>query len=140
LRFRVRYCVAVLPLDTPPIAPRVSRDLGELIERLQPRGMEPACVADKLDKTKASGRLVLTVMGSVAQWEREIIGGRTADALVHLRTNRKRVSRFAPFSYQPKMPDNAKSSWATKPRIPVTRVTQSNPLSMIDLLFLKNGP
>jgi DNA invertase Pin-like site-specific DNA recombinase len=37
---------------------------------------------------------------SVAQWERETIAERTADALAHLRANGKRVSRFAPFGYR----------------------------------------
>lgn len=36
-----------------------------------------AMVADNIDTRTAAGRLVLNVLGSVAQWERETIGERT---------------------------------------------------------------
>ena len=42
-------------------------------------------VADSINTTTAAGRLVLDVLVSVSQWEREAIGERTADALGHLR-------------------------------------------------------
>lgn len=38
---------------------------------------------DKYDTRTAAGRLVLNVLVSVAQWEREAIGERTAAALAH---------------------------------------------------------
>lgn len=38
-------------------------------------------VADSIDTRTAAGRLVLNVLLSVAQWERETIGERTKDAL-----------------------------------------------------------
>jgi DNA invertase Pin-like site-specific DNA recombinase len=79
---------------------RSVRDLGDLVERFQRSGVEFASVADNIDTTTASGRLVLNVMASVSQWEREAIGERTADALAHLRSNGKRISRFAPFGYK----------------------------------------
>jgi len=79
---------------------RSVRDLGELVERFQASGVEFASVADNIDTTTASGRLVLNVLGSVAQWERETIAERTADALAHLRSKGKRISRFAPFGYR----------------------------------------
>ena len=40
-------------------------------------------VADSIDTTTAAGRLVLNVLMSVAQWEREAIAERTRDALQH---------------------------------------------------------
>lgn len=40
-------------------------------------------VADSIDTRTAAGRLVLNVLLSVAQWERETIAERTADALQH---------------------------------------------------------
>ncbi len=48
----------------------------------------------------AAGRLVLNVMGSVSQWEREAIGERTAEALTTKRARGERVSRFAPYGYR----------------------------------------
>jgi DNA invertase Pin-like site-specific DNA recombinase len=38
-------------------------------------------VAESLDTGSASGRLVLNIMVSVSQWEREAIGERTRDAM-----------------------------------------------------------
>jgi len=40
-------------------------------------------VSDSIDTRTAAGRLVLNVLLSVAQWEREAIGERTKDALQH---------------------------------------------------------
>jgi len=97
IRRRTVDVVVVAKLDR---ITRSVRDLGELIERFQASGVEFASVADNIDTTTAAGRLVLNVMGSVAQWERETIGERTADALAHLRANGKRTSRFAPFGYR----------------------------------------
>jgi DNA invertase Pin-like site-specific DNA recombinase len=96
IRRRAVDVVVVAKLDR---ITRSVRDLGDLIERFQSSGVEFASVADNIDTTTASGRLVLNVMGSVAQWERETIGERTADALAHLRANGKRTSRFAPFGH-----------------------------------------
>ncbi len=79
---------------------RSVRDLGELIELFQRAGIEFASVADHIDTSTASGRLVLNVMGSVSQWEREAIGERTSEALAAMRANGKRVSRHAPYGYR----------------------------------------
>ncbi|HEY4000524.1 MAG TPA: recombinase family protein [Candidatus Xenobia bacterium] len=42
-------------------------------------------VADQVDTRTASGRLVLNILSSVSQWEREAIGERTRAALAHLK-------------------------------------------------------
>ncbi len=46
-------------------------------------GKQLFSVADAIDTRTAAGRLVLNVLLSVAQWEREAIGERTRDALQH---------------------------------------------------------
>ena len=79
---------------------RSVRDLGELIELFQRSGVEFASVADRIDTSTASGRLVLNVMGSVSQWEREAIGERTAEALAVMRSNGRRISRYPPYGYR----------------------------------------
>jgi DNA invertase Pin-like site-specific DNA recombinase len=48
-------------------------------------------VADSLDTRSAAGRLVLNIMVSVSQWEREAIGERTRDAMKHKRAKGERV-------------------------------------------------
>jgi len=47
-------------------------------------------VGDSIDTTTAAGRLVLNVLLSVAQWEREAIGERTSAALQHKIANNER--------------------------------------------------
>jgi len=61
---------------------RSVRDLGLLIdEHFSDGGADLMSVSEQIDTRTAGGRLVLHVLMSVAQWEREIIGERTAAAL-----------------------------------------------------------
>src|SRR5262249_18269207 len=66
-------------------------DLAELLKRFERRGVSLVSVADALDTRSAAGRLVLNIMVSVSQWEREAIGERTKDALRHKRATGQRV-------------------------------------------------
>lgn len=75
-------------------------DLGRLIELFQRSGVEFASVADNLDTSTASGRLLVNMLASVSQWEREIIGERTSESLAVLRSNGRRISRYAPYGYR----------------------------------------
>ena len=79
---------------------RSVRDLGDLVELFQRSGVEFASVGDHIDTSTAAGRLVLNIMGSVAQWEREAIGERTAEVLADMRARGRAVSRHAPFGYR----------------------------------------
>ncbi len=56
-------------------------------------GKQLFSVADSIDTRTAAGRLVLNVLLSVAQWERETIGERTRDALQHKIRNRQRCGK-----------------------------------------------
>jgi DNA invertase Pin-like site-specific DNA recombinase len=73
---------------------RSVRDLCELLERFERRGVSLISVAESLDTGSAAGRLVINIMTAVSQWEREAIGERTADALRHKRANRERVGNI----------------------------------------------
>lgn len=65
---------------------RSVRDLGALVEDWFATGRWTLLsVADSIDTRTAAGRLVLNVLASVGQWEREATGERTRDALAHLR-------------------------------------------------------
>jgi site-specific DNA recombinase len=77
---------------------RSVRDLGELLERFQRRGVALVSVSESLDTGSAAGRLVLNVMASVSQWEREAIGERTRDALRHKRAQGLRAGNV-PFGF-----------------------------------------
>lgn len=72
---------------------RSVRDLGELVETYFGPSSRWALlsVGDAIDTRSAGGRLVLNVLASVAQWEREIIGERTREALAHLKTKGVRL-------------------------------------------------
>jgi len=66
---------------------RSVKDLCELLERFERRGVALISVAESLDTSSAAGRLVLNIMTAVSQWEREAIGERTRDAMSHKRSN-----------------------------------------------------
>src|SRR6266567_1957004 len=78
---------------------RSVKDLCELLERFERRGVALVSVAESLDTSSAAGRLVLNIMTAVSQWEREAIGGRTRDAMSHKRTNGERVGNIQ-FGYR----------------------------------------
>jgi len=78
---------------------RSVKDLAELLERFTRRGVSLVSVADALDTQSAGGRLVLNIMVSVSQWEREAIGERTRDAMRHKRASGERVGTV-PFGYR----------------------------------------
>jgi len=58
---------------------RSVKDLCELLELFERKGVALVSVAESLDTGSAAGRLVITIMGAVSQWEREAIGERTRD-------------------------------------------------------------
>jgi DNA invertase Pin-like site-specific DNA recombinase len=78
---------------------RSVRDLADLLEQFNRRGVALVSVSESLDTGTAAGRLVLNVMMSVAQWEREAIGERTREALRHKKASGLRAGNL-PFGYQ----------------------------------------
>jgi DNA invertase Pin-like site-specific DNA recombinase len=64
---------------------RSVRDLGALVECYFGKHADLLSLADSIDTRTAAGRLVLNVLVSVAQWEREATAERTSDALAHLK-------------------------------------------------------
>ncbi len=70
---------------------RSVRDLGDLVDRYFAARCALLSVSDSIDTRTAAGRLVLNVLTSVAQWEREAVGERTRDALAHLRSSGVRL-------------------------------------------------
>ncbi len=78
---------------------RSVKDLCELLERFERRGVALISVAESLDTGSAAGRLVLNIMTAVSQWEREAIGERTRDAMSHKRSQGERVGNIQ-FGYR----------------------------------------
>src|SRR5271169_3254800 len=78
---------------------RSVKDLCGLLELLEKRKVALISVAESLDTGSAAGRLVITIMGAVSQWEREAIGERTRDALRHKRGKGERIGNIE-FGYR----------------------------------------
>lgn len=71
---------SVVVLKTDRIARRTI-DLLRLVELFDRRGVSFASVREQLDTSSSTGRLVLTILGAVAQAEREAIAERTKAAI-----------------------------------------------------------
>jgi site-specific DNA recombinase len=77
-------------------------DMGGLIDKYfgEKAGKALVSVSDQIDTTTAGGRLVLNVLVSVSQWEREAIGERTAAALEAKASRGERKGGQAPLGKQ----------------------------------------
>jgi len=82
---------------------RSVRDLGELLDGYfgkRDGSSALLCVGEQVDTRTAAGRLVLNVLMSVAQWEREAIGERTSTALQHKKAQGEYTGGRAPYGWQ----------------------------------------
>lgn len=86
---------------------RLTRSIGDLAHLVETYfgdkaryAAELLSVGDQVDTRTAAGRLVLNVLMSVAQWEREAIGERTSVAMRHMRSEGRYTGGKAPFGYQ----------------------------------------
>lgn len=70
---------------------RSVKDLGALLDSHFRTEFSLLSVADKIDTSTAAGRLVLNVLASVSEWEREAIGERTSVALRHKQSRGEHV-------------------------------------------------
>jgi site-specific DNA recombinase len=68
-------------------------DLDRLLKLFDKKGMALVSLQESLDATTATGRLMMNLLASVSQWEREVIGERTKDAMQHLRRTGQVYSR-----------------------------------------------
>jgi site-specific DNA recombinase len=57
-------------------------------------------VADSLDTKTANGRMIITILTTLAQWERETIAERTKDALQHKRSKGEYTGGQAPYGFE----------------------------------------
>ena len=73
-------------------------DLGTLLERFKKHDVSLVSMAESLDTGSAAGRLVMNIMASVSQWEREAIAERTATALQFKRKHH-RVFNHTPYGF-----------------------------------------
>lgn len=78
---------------------RSVRDLGALLDSAF-RRCALVSVTEQVDTSTASGRMVLHILTSVAQWEHEAISERTAAALAAKRARGERISGQPPVGYR----------------------------------------
>lgn len=72
---------------------RSVRDLGALLDDYFSKGFSLLAVAEQVDTRSATGRLMLNLLATVSQWEREVIGERTSVALQHLKRSGRRLGQ-----------------------------------------------
>lgn len=68
-------------------------DLNRIVELLDKHDVALVSMQESLDATTPTGRLMLNLLASVSQWEREIIGERTKDAMRYLKEQGRVYSR-----------------------------------------------
>ena len=79
---------------------RSTRDLADIVERCERKRVALASVSESLDTSTACGRMVVSMLGVVAQWEREATAERTAVALDAKRRQGRRYCGKAPYGYR----------------------------------------
>ena len=79
---------------------RSVKDLGSIVESCTREGWALMSIGESIDTRSAAGRLVLNVLASVAQWEREAIGERTSAALQHKKAHKEKIGGALPFGWQ----------------------------------------
>lgn len=89
--------VIILKLDR---ITRSVRDLATLLDLFSKANASLVSVGESLDTQTAAGRMVVHMLGVVAQWERETIAERTAFNLADKRARMERYSGRVPFGYR----------------------------------------
>lgn len=78
---------------------RSVKDLGELVESLFSKKATLLSVADQIDTRTANGRMVLNLLGTVAQWERETVCERTKAAMQHKKAKGEYTGGYVPYGF-----------------------------------------
>jgi site-specific DNA recombinase len=81
---------------------RSLRDWSTLIDSYfgEKAGKQLFSVTDSVNTKTAAGRMVLNLLMTILQWEREAIGERTQDGMDCKRSKGQRISRHLPFGYR----------------------------------------
>jgi site-specific DNA recombinase len=88
--------VVILKLDR---LTRSVKDLGYLVEDVfGAHGVAFSSLQDNFDTSTANGRMVMNILATIAQWERDIISERTRDAMQFMKQGLKLVGAV-PFGF-----------------------------------------
>lgn len=75
-------------------------DLNDIVNLLNKFGVSLVSVQDHLDTQSASGRMVMNLLATISQWERETIAERTSSALQYKKSENIRYCGITPFGYR----------------------------------------
>jgi len=75
-------------------------DLNEIVDLLNKHGVSLVSVQDHLDTLSASGRMLMNLLATISQWERETIAERTSTALQYKKSENKRYCGITPYGYK----------------------------------------
>ena len=75
-------------------------DLNRLIELFTKCGVSLISVKDSLDTQTAAGRMVINILGTISQWEREAIGERTKEALDYKKSENRKFTSLDPYGFK----------------------------------------
>jgi len=80
---------------------RSMRDLGMLVETYYLAGeWSLMSVSQQIDTRTGAGRMVLNILASVSEWERETIGEHTAETMAYKRQQREYTGGEPPYGWQ----------------------------------------
>ena len=71
----------ILVIDSFSRLSRSTKDLLDLVEKLTAMGVHLVSLKENLDTTTATGKLMLTMLSALSQFERDLIAERTVDGL-----------------------------------------------------------
>lgn len=97
LRKRQADALLVVKLDR---LTRSVRDLGALLDMGFRKGrFRLLSVSEQLDTGSAAGRMVMSLLAVVSEWEREAIGERTSAAMRHKQAKGEYIGGVAPYGF-----------------------------------------
>lgn len=83
----------VLVIDSFSRLSRSTKDLLDLVEQLTDMGVHLISLKENLDTTTATGKLMLTMLSALSQFERDLIAERTIDGLKAARARGRQGGR-----------------------------------------------
>lgn len=79
---------------------RSVKDLNEMLETIKEHDIAFKSATESIDTTSATGRMILNMMGTTAQWERETISERIKDVFGKMRENGIFSTGHPPYGYR----------------------------------------
>jgi site-specific DNA recombinase len=79
---------------------RSTKDAIAISERLDKAGADLVSLSEKIDTTTAAGKMVFRMLAVLAEFERDLIGERTAVAMQHKRARREYTGGRSPYGWR----------------------------------------